>query len=91
MRGKIYSEQKYDDAVTLASNLLTEMKNVGIEFGVPQNQLRQWFDTPICIVLIALVNKVIQKIVFSFKKPKLEEKKLNSKEDGLDIEEKCQI
>ena len=85
--GKISSDQKYDDPVTLASNLLTEMKNVGIECGVPPNQLRQGYDTPICIVLLSLVDKVIQKIGFSFKKPKLEEKKGNSKEDGLDIED----
>ena len=85
--GKISSEQKYDDPVTLASNLLTEMKNVGIECGVPPNQLRQGFGTPICIVLLCLVDKVIQKIGFAFKKPRLEEKKINSKEDGLDIED----
>ena len=85
--GKISSDQKYDDPVTLASNLLTEMKNVGIECGVPPNQLRQGYDTPICSVLLSLVDKVIQKIGFSFKKPKLEEKKGNSKEDGLDIED----
>ena len=85
--GKISSEQKYDDPVTLASNLLTEMKNVGIECGVPPNQLRQGYGTPICIVLLSLVDKVIQKIGFSFKKPKLEERKGNSKEDGLEIED----
>ena len=85
--GKISSEQKYDDPVTIASNLLTEMKNLGIECGVPPNQLRQGFGVPICIVLLSIVNKVLQKIGFSFKMPKLEEKKLNSKEDGLDIED----
>ena len=63
------------------------MKNVGIECGVPPNQLRQGYGTPICIVLLSLVDKVIQKIGFSFKKPRLEEKKLNSKEEGLDIED----
>ena len=63
------------------------MKNVGIECGVPPNQLRQGYGTPICIVLLSLVDKVIQKIGFSFKKPKLEEKKGNSKDDGLDIED----
>ena len=85
--GKISSEQKYDDPVTLASNLLTEMKNVGIDCGVPPNQLRQGYGTPICIVLLSLVDKVIQKIGFSFKKPRLEERKGNSKEDGLEIED----
>ena len=63
------------------------MKNVGIECNVPPNQLRQGYGTPICIVLLSLVDKVIQKIGFSFKKPKLEEKKGNSSNDGLDIED----
>ena len=63
------------------------MKNVGIDCGVPPNQLRQGYGTPICIVLLSLVDKVIQKIGFSFKKPKLEERKGNSKEDGLEIED----
>ena len=59
--GKISSEQKYDDPVTMASNLLTEMKNVGIECEVPPNQLRTGIGVPICIVLLSLVNKVIEK------------------------------
>ena len=85
--GKISSEQKYDDPVTIASNILTEMKNVGIECEIPPNQLRQGFGTPICVVLLSIVNKVIQKSQFSFKKAKLEEKKSNSKEEGLEIED----
>ena len=53
------------------------MKNVGIECEIPPNQLRQGFGTPICVVLLSIVNKVIQKSQFSFKKAKLEEKKSN--------------
>ena len=63
------------------------MKNVGIECEIPPNQLRSGFGTPVCIVLISLVNKVIQKNNFNFKKPKLEEKKSVSKEEGLEIED----
>ena len=63
------------------------MKNVGIDCEIPPNQLRQGFGTPICIVLLSLVNKAIQKNNFSFKKPRLEEKKSNSKEEGLEIED----
>ena len=81
------SEQKYDDPVTIASNILTEMKNLGIECEVPPNQLRQGFGIPICLVLLPLVNKIIQKNAFSFKKPKLEEKKTSSKDEGLEIED----
>ena len=63
------------------------MKNVGIECGVPPNQLRQGFGTPICIVLISLVDKVIKKIGFSFKQPKFDDKKGKSKDEGIDIED----
>ena len=63
------------------------MKNVGIDCEIPPNQLRQGFGTPICVVLLSLVNKVIQKNNFAFKKPRLEEKKTSSKEEGLEIED----
>ena len=63
------------------------MKNLGIECEVPPNQLRQGFGIPICLVLLPLVNKIIQKNAFSFKKPKLEEKKASSKDEGLEIED----
>ena len=63
------------------------MKNIGIECEIPPNQLRLGFGTPICIVLLSLVNKVIQRNNFTFKKPRLEEKKSTSKEEGLEIED----
>ena len=67
------------------------MKNVGIDCEIPPNQLRQGFGTPICVVLLSLVNKVIQKNNFAFKKPRLEEKKTSSKEEGLEIANKFGI
>lgn len=33
-------DKKYDDPLTFATNLLTEMKNVGITCDVPPNKLR---------------------------------------------------
>ena len=63
------------------------MKNIGIECEIPPNQLRQGFGTPICIVLLSLVNKVIQKNNFFFFLPRLEEKKSSNKEEGLEIED----
>ena len=71
----------------MASNLLTEMKKVGIDCGVPPNQLRSGFGVPICIVLLSLVNKVIEKTGFSFKKPKFEEKKVGNVNDGPEIDD----
>ena len=63
------------------------MNKVGIECNVPPNQLRQGYGIPICIVLLSLVNKVIQKVGFSFRKPNLEEKKSGANNDGLEIED----
>ena len=63
------------------------MNKVGIECNVPPNQLRQGYGIPICIVLLSLVNKVIQKVGFSFRKPNLEEKKSGVNNDGLEIED----
>lgn len=85
--GKISSDQKYDDPVTMASNLLTEMKKVGIDCSVPPNQLRTGFGIPICTVLIQLVDRVLAKIKFQFNKPRFDDKKDASRGDGLDIED----
>ena len=67
------------------------MKNIGIECEIPPNQLRQGFGTPICIVLLSLVNKVIQKNNFSFKKPRLEEKNQATKKKDWKSKMKCLI
>ena len=71
----------------MASNLLTEMKKVGIDCGVPPNQLRSGFGVPICIVLLSLVNKVIEKTSFAFKKPKFDEQKVGNANDGPEIDD----
>ena len=71
----------------MASNLLTEMKKLGIDCGVPPNQLRTGFGIPICIVLLSLVNKVIEKSGFSFKPPNFNEKKNIGGNDGPEIED----
>ncbi len=36
-------DKKYDDPLTMATNLLTEMKNAGINCDVPPNKLRTVF------------------------------------------------
>ena len=37
---QITGDKKYDDPVTMANNILTEMKGVGINIDVPPNKLR---------------------------------------------------
>jgi hypothetical protein len=37
---QITGDKKYDDPMTIANNLLTEMKNIGIIVDIPPNKLR---------------------------------------------------
>ena len=59
--GKLSGDKKYDDPVTMANNLLTEMKSLGMECEVPPNQLRAGYGVPICTVLLLLVNAALSK------------------------------
>ena len=38
--GQMSGDKKYDDPITMATNLLSEMKNVGINCEIPPNKLR---------------------------------------------------
>jgi hypothetical protein len=38
--GQMGADKKYEDPVTMATNLLNEMTNVGIQCDVPPNKLR---------------------------------------------------
>ena len=79
--GKISGDKKYDDPVTMANNLLTEMKNIGIDCSIPPNQLRAGYGVPICTVLLLLVNKALEKKGFAFKRPKFDDQgKVNTRE-----------
>lgn len=87
--GKISGDKKYDDPVTMANNLLTEMKNIGIDCSVPPNQLRAGYGVPICTVLLLLVNKALEKKGFAFKRPKFDDQgKVNTRE-APDIEDEA--
>ena len=87
--GKISGDKKYDDPVTMANNLLTEMKNIGIECPVPPNQLRSGYGVPICTVLLLLVNKALEKKGFAFKKPKFDDGNKGNSRDAPDIEDEA--
>ena len=87
--GKIQGDKKYDDPVTMANNLLTEMKNIGIECSVPPNQLRAGYGVPICSVLLLLVNKVLEKKGFSFKKPKFVDEGKSNTKSAPDVEDEA--
>lgn len=72
----------------MANNLLTEMKNVGINCDIPPNKLRTGYGESVCIVLLKLIDKALEKKKLSFKKPKFDEEKDGDQIDGApEIEE----
>jgi estrogen-related receptor beta like 1 len=83
------SDQKYDDPVSMATNLLTEMKNCGIDLSISPNILRTGYGIPVCTVLLSLVNKALEKKGFKFKKPKFDEKNLGNSGDSPEIEDEA--
>ena len=82
-------DQKYDDPVTMATTLLTEMKNCGININISPTLLRQGYGINVCTVLLSLVNAALEKKGFKFKKPKFEEKNLGNAGDSPDIEDEA--
>jgi hypothetical protein len=60
----------------MASTLITEMKNIGIECDIAPNQIRSGFGVPICTILLLLVDKALQKKIFLLKNQILMKKKL---------------
>jgi chromosome segregation ATPase len=73
----------------MASTLITEMKNIGIECDIAPNQIRSGYGVPICTILLLLVDKALQKKNFAFKKPNFEEKKTQSSNNAPEIEDEA--
>lgn len=68
----IQGDKKYDDPLTTSQNILLEIKNLGIDLNIPPNKLRLGYGEYICLVLITLVNKAVEKKKKKFKKTKAE-------------------
>jgi hypothetical protein len=41
---QVAGDKKYDDPVTTATNILTEMKNIEINIDIPPNKLRNVYN-----------------------------------------------
>ena len=48
------------------------MKNVGIDLNIPPNKLRLGYGEYVCMVVINLINKALEKKKPKFKKTKIE-------------------
>ena len=73
----------------MATNLLSEMKKVGIDCPVAPNLLRTGFGSPVCTVLQMLVDKALAIKNFQFKPAKLEESKKSGRKDTPEIEDEA--
>ena len=87
--GKMSGDKKYDDPVTMANNLITEMKNIGIDCQIPPNLVRSGYGHPICTILRLLVDKALEVKNFSFRPTKIEEKLSANKLDAPEIEDEA--
>ena len=87
--GKMSGDKKYDDPVTMASNLLTEMKKIGIDCQVAPNLLRSGYGLPICTVLLLLVDKALEVKKFEFVTSKIEESRKTNRNDTPEIEDEA--
>lgn len=70
MQGSDFS--KYDDPMTVSTNIITECKKLGIQCDYPPMKLRTGSGDEVLIILHQLTAKAMKKVNFAFKKPKLE-------------------
>ncbi|MCQ2817965.1 MAG: hypothetical protein MJ252_11930 [archaeon] len=87
--GKLSGDKKYDDPVTMATNLISEMKSVGIDCQVAPTLLKNGYGNPVCTVLLQLVNKALEVKGFSFKPAKLADTKKTKKGGTPEIEDEA--
>lgn len=76
-------QSKLEDPNSTSQNILLEMKNLGIDSNIPPNKLLQGYGEYVCIVLIRLINKALEKKKLSFKKVKEEGKKTQVEETNI--------
>jgi estrogen-related receptor beta like 1 len=63
---------KYDDPLTVASNIQLEMKKIGLETDIPPIKLKAGYGDQVCSILLLLINNAMKTKKFSFKSPKFE-------------------
>jgi len=63
---------KYDDPMTVASNILVELKKLGIDCDFPPIKLKSGSGEQVCFVLLNLVNRALKNKKFTFKAPRFD-------------------
>lgn len=63
---------KYDDPMTVSTNIVTECKKLGIQCSYPPMKLKSGSGEEVLTLLHDLATKALKKTNFKFKTPKLE-------------------
>jgi estrogen-related receptor beta like 1 len=66
---------KYDDPMTVSTNIINECKKLQIPCDFPPLKLKGGFGEQVLIILTQLATKALKRKNFSFKKPKYEDPK----------------
>ncbi|KAM3136716.1 hypothetical protein pb186bvf_011161 [Paramecium bursaria] len=74
---------KLEDPVTLAQNILNELKNIGLDNDFPPVKLRQGFGEYNVYVLLQLATRAVKVKKISFKKFKVEQPSQTQEEDQV--------
>ena len=91
MQGNDFS--KYDDPMTVSTNILNECKKIGVQCDYPPLKLRQGSGEEVLTLLHQLTAKALKKVNFAFKKPELEaaasneEPSKNEEETNVEMDE----
>jgi estrogen-related receptor beta like 1 len=64
---------KYDDPMTVSTNIQTECKKIGVQCDYPPLKLRSGSGEEVLTLLSQLTQKALKKTNFTFKKPELEQ------------------
>eukprot|EP00357_Protocruzia_adherens_P018265 CAMPEP_0114992064 /NCGR_PEP_ID=MMETSP0216-20121206/11731_1 /TAXON_ID=223996 /ORGANISM="Protocruzia adherens, Strain Boccale" /LENGTH=408 /DNA_ID=CAMNT_0002355483 /DNA_START=81 /DNA_END=1307 /DNA_ORIENTATION=+ len=66
---QVHGWDKYADPSTASTNIMLELKKLGIEIDFPPAKLKQGNGEGVCMVLLALCNKALKAQKFSFRPP----------------------
>lgn len=77
---------RYDDPMTVSSNILVELKKLNIECDFPPIKLKSGSGEQVCSVLIQLVNRALKNKKFTFKMPRFDKNDKTDEEPEIDQE-----
>jgi hypothetical protein len=64
---------KYDDPMTVSTNIINEAKKLGISCEFPPLKLKGGCGDQVLIILTSLASKALRKKGFAYKRPKYED------------------